>query len=260
MLRLSCDSICHVLASILNISIQECVFPDCWKTAIVVRVHKKGDIYDMHNYRPISLLNLFSKVFEKIICPQVSDYLEELSKLSLAQHGFRKHWSCATFLTRLINLLFTARHAKRHTVLATINFLYAIDCMSFSHLLNALMSHSFADQSVCWFFSYLQGLKQRTKCFNVVSLALSINFGVPEGSILGSMIFNIFIDSLQQSLPLDRTVAYADDITLVSHGDSLRSASAAIQLLLQSVSNWADGHCMFISTEKFFVMYISAVL
>ena len=105
MLRLSCDNICHVFASIFNISIQECVFPDCWKTAIFVPVHKKGD---MHNYRPISLLNLFGKVFEKIICSLVLDHLKNSSVLLQAQHGFRKRRSYETALTRLTNLLFTA--------------------------------------------------------------------------------------------------------------------------------------------------------
>ena len=82
---------------------------------------------------------------------------------------------------------------------------------------------------------------------------------MPEGSILGPVIFNIFIDFLLQFFPPDRTVAYVDDITLVSHDDSLASASV-VQLLLQSVSNRANGHGMFISSEKCFVMYISPVL
>ncbi len=101
---------------------------------------------------------------------------------------------------------------------------------------------------------------QRTKYINVVSPALSINFGEQEGSILGPVIFNIFIDSLLQSLPLNKTVAYADNTTLVSQGDSLASASAAMRLLLQFVSNWADEHGMFKSTEKCCTMYISPVL
>ena len=143
---------------------------------------------------------------------------------------------------------------------ATINFFRAFNSTSFSHLLNALT------HTVLWTNPYT-GFPPvcRDKCSALNNLmwfppTFSINFGVPEGSILGPVISNIFSDSLLQLLPPDRTVAYADNYTLISHGDSLTSASAAMQLLLQSVSNWADGHGMFINTEKCFVMYISPVL
>ena len=137
----------------------------------------------MHNYCLISLLNLFGEVFEKIICHQISDYMKESRVLSQAHYGFRKCRSRETALTRLTNLFFTARCAKHHTVIATIDFSRAFNSMSFSHPLNALTSHGFTDQSMRWFSSCLQGRTQRIKYFNVVSPVLLINFGMPEGSI-----------------------------------------------------------------------------
>ena len=115
-------------------------FPTAGKLLSLSLSIKKGDIYYMHNYHMIFLLNLFGKVFEKIIC-----YQEESSELSQAQHSFRKRRSCETALIQLTNLLFTAQCAKCHTVLATIDFLCACDSMSFSHLLNVLTSHGLAD-------------------------------------------------------------------------------------------------------------------
>ena len=108
---------------------------------------KKGDTSDMSNYRPVSLLSLIGKVFEKIVCRQENDYLEEHAILSPTQNGFRRRLSCETALMRLPNLLYTA--------IVTIDYTQAFDVISFNHLLNALSSASFGSDMIAWFSSML---------------------------------------------------------------------------------------------------------
>jgi retron-type reverse transcriptase len=258
MLRLSASAITRCLASLFNSSIQHGIFPDAWKTATVVPVFKKGDIFDMGNYRPISLINLIGKIFEKIICLQITDYLDQHALLSNVQHGFRKGLSCETALLRLSNLLFTARRNKQYISIATIDYTKAFDCINFDCLLQALKKCGFSDNVNQWFSSYLHGRSQRVKYYNSFSAALPISSGVPQGSVASPLLFNIFINPLLQLLSADNAVAYADDITLIAYGASNEAACQALQSQLNIVSNWSHANGLTISPSKCFVMHISA--
>jgi Reverse transcriptase (RNA-dependent DNA polymerase) len=257
MLLMSSDVISQCLVDIFNYSLDEGVFPSVWKSAIVVPVFKKGDVFKMSNYRPISLLSLVGKVFEKIVCRQITEYLEEQNLLSPVQYGFRRQRSCETALVRLSNLLFSARRAMQYASIATIDYTKAFDCINFNHLLQSLSASGFSNKPICWLSSYLHGRTQRTKYYNALSPALSITTGVPQGSVLGPVLFNIFINSLLKTLPIENTVAYADDITLVVYGSSSTAVCQAMQALLRIVSDWSTEHGLTISVAKCFVMHIS---
>ena len=109
-----------------------------------------------------------------------------------------------------------------------------------------------------WFRSYLTGRKQRTKYCNALSSALPITSGVPEGSVLGPVLFNVYINSLLISLPRDCNIAYADNVTLVASDDSLTSASSALQSMLQMVYDWSLQCGLVVSPSKCYAIYISS--
>ena len=173
-------------------SIKECILHDFWKMAIVVPVYKKGDTSDMSNYRPVSLLSLIGKVLEKIICRQVNDYIEEHSIFSPTRNGFCRWLAFETAMTRLTNLLFSACRNILYIAVVTIDFTKAFDVINFNHLLNALSSAGFGTDAIAWFGSYLHDRTQRTKYFSALSPLLSIPSGVPQYSVIGSVLYNIF--------------------------------------------------------------------
>ena len=254
----SSDAIAPRLAALFNTSLNEGIFLDTWKTVIVTPVLKKDDIYDMNNYRPVSLLNLISKVFEKIVCRQLTKYLKRRELLSSSQHGFRRKRSCESALMRLSNLLFTSRRNKRHILLVTIDFSKAFDCLNFDRLLSEFKKCGInGGKALLWFRSYLTGRKQRTKYCNALSPALPITSGVPEGSILGPVLFNVYINSLLISLPSDWNITYVDDVTLVASDDLLTSANSTLQSMLQMVFDWSLQYGLAVSPSKYYVMYIS---
>ena len=257
MLKLSASAITTPLAHIFNNSLKAGYFPASWKSAIVMPVHKKGDKFDVANYRPISLLSPFSKIFEKIVNLQLNDYIEETGIFSNGQHGFRSKRSCETALLRLSNLLCRARRNKLFTCIATIDYSKAFDTLNTSLILQSLRACNFDVVSLNWFSSNLHGRYQKVKYCNSFSNALPINYGVPQGSVLGPKIFVIFLNQLLKTLNTDNFVAYADDITLTTYGSSPDLALQSMQSLLNTVNEWSNRHCLSINTGKCFYMIIS---
>ena len=113
MIKISAPAIVDILVYIFNISLSTGTFPEIWKRSITVPIHKKGNIFDMANYRPISLLPAFSKLLDKLINQQLSDYLETNSVITDAQHTYRHRYSYETALLKLTKLLFNARYNNK---------------------------------------------------------------------------------------------------------------------------------------------------
>ena len=184
MLKLCVSSISRILSTLFNNSLRSGIFPDVWKQALVTPVFKKGNKYDKKNCRPIALLSLVGKCFEKIVCRQLSNFLELNMCLSNLQHGFRRKRSCETALLRLSNLLFSAKRNKKYSCLVTIDFSRAFDCINFDLIIVALRKCGISELACKWFMSYLSNRTQCTKYYGAVSDALHITSGVPQGSIL----------------------------------------------------------------------------
>ena len=136
-----------------------------------------------------------------------------------------------------------------------INLIKAFDCIPFEHLTTSLASAGINGTTLDWFTSYLSGRSQRVKYFNVLSTPLPIQFGVPQGSILGPA----FINTLLYQLPPDSCIAYADDVSVTTTGKTNAKACVAMQFLLNIVQNWTSMHGMTISAMKCFVMLISGL-
>ena len=257
MLKISANAIAAPLANIFNCSLEQTSFPNSWKRAVITPVFKKGDVYDTKNYRPISLLNIVSKCFEKIVCRQLSDFLEENSCLSNAQHGFRRKLSCETALLRLSNILFCAKRRKQFICMTTIDYSKASDCINFDILLKALENCHVSKHALLWFSSYLRDRFQCTKYQNHLSNFTPIIAGVPQSSVLGPVLFAVFVNSLLSTLPSDGEVAYADDVNLICYAESSAAASAKTQSLLNKVAAWSTANRMHINTEKCFYMIMA---
>ena len=256
MLKLCASSISRPRSTLFNNSLCSGIFPDVWKQALVTPIFKKGNKYDKKNYRPITLLSLVGKCFEKIVCRQLSDFLELNMCLSNLQHGFRRIRSCKTALLRLSNLLFSAKPNKKYSCLVTIDFSRAFDCINFDLIIIALRKCGISELACKWFMSYLS---YRTQCkyYGAVSDALQITSGVPQESIPGLILFNIYLNSLLKLLPDECAVAYTDDLTLVCSNDALQTAHQQMQSLLDLISVWAKNNQLCINVSKCYTMSIA---
>ena len=256
MVKLSGNIIAPILRAIFNHFLSTGYYPQQWKEAIVTPVFKKGDKFCINNYRPVALLPICSKIFERLVLQQFSCHISNNNILSQKKHGFIKGKSCESALLRLSNLLFNAKRQKQHSLLVAIDYTKAFDTLNLPILLSSLRSSGIEEVAFSWFKSYLCGPLQRTKYASRLSDALALDYGVPEGCIISPLLFNLYLNGLLQQLPFDGFVAYADDLTLAVSNDNIQLLFARMQELLNFICSWSTSHGISISTSKCYGMFL----
>ena len=200
---------------IVNTSIVTLTFPSNWKYPHVLPFFKGGDKNEVSNYRPISLLPILSKVLEKIVSKQLMSYLESNHILSNHQHGFRPRLSTETALMKVTEKLYSNIDDKKISLLMLLDLSKAFDSVSHEILIKKLLKYNI-DPS--WFQSYLSDRYQAVRAGNVVSSPRLVSYGVPQGSILGPILFLIYVNDIPDYVKGCLLVQYADDTQLVITG------------------------------------------
>ena len=186
-------------------------FPRACKKSVIVPHLKDGDHEVPNNNRPISLLPVFSKVAEKIALIQFNDFLTKQDKLTQHQSGNRKNHSTETLSLLVTDHIFRAIDRQQLTAMVLIDLSKAFDSICHSTLLRKLRSLGTSSQALKWFEGYLTDHKQSTRLGTSLSDELTITHGVPQGSILGPMLFNLYMNDLPSAVKSSCTDSYVDD-------------------------------------------------
>ena len=251
------------LALIFQKSLEEGVCPKEWKCANVTPIHKKGDRTDPSNYRPVSLTSQICKVLESIIRDKIVKHLTENNLLNDAQHGFREGRSCLTNLLETIEQWTEIIDEGDCIDVAYLDFRKAFDLVSHEHLIYKLSKYGINGQILNWIKDYLNERTQRVVIRGTASSSRKVTSGVPQGSVLGPILFLIFINDLPWGL-LSKLGLFADDSKLFSRIISNknkskyrdRSGSRNLQEDLNRVVEWAKKWKMEFNIGKCKIMHL----
>ncbi|MES9882038.1 MAG: reverse transcriptase family protein, partial [Sedimenticola sp.] len=259
LLKISSAHITNSVTYIVNKSITSSTFPKSWKQAKVNPLYKSGAKDEVNNYRPISILPTLSKLIEKWIQRHLMEYLNSFNLLHQTQSGFRAGHSTESALIVLIDHFLQAINQGKLVGCILVDFRKAFDLVDHKILLEKLKMYKCSEQCVKWFQSYLEQRSQIVSINGERSEGLSIQYGVPQGSILGPVLFLLFINDLP--LMLSETVKgtdlYADDTSIYDIQSDKFELQNNLQQALGKLGKWCKSNGMLLNTDKTKVMLLT---
>ena len=243
LLKFLAPALISPLRLIINQSLITGIYPDKLKTAKVIPMYKKGDKTKCDNYRPISLLCAISKLFEKVVYNQLYDYFTKNKLFHDNQYGFRTKHSTELAVTELIDRVLLNIDNKQVPFAVFMDLSKAFDTLDHKILIDKLHHYGIRGISLMWFESYLYKRTQYVEIDSSKSSPQTITTGVPQGSILGPLLFLIYMNDMPQASSIFKFILYADDTTLFSALDyslslDIPASSELINKELARVGEW----------------------
>ena len=238
MLKMIGNSINHPLVYMINLSLQQGIFPKELKIANVLPLFKANDPSVFNNYRPVSLLCVLSKVYEKVMYNRLIRFLEDFNILFENQFWFRKLHSSYMALMILTDKLIKSLEKGEFVIGVYLDFSKAFDTVDHAILLSKLSHYGVRGNALQWFKSYLSDRKQYVTYNGVSSPVNNITCGVPQGSILGPLLFLLYINDLGCVSSSIASILFADDTNLFKTGNDLNKMQEELNCELSKISQW----------------------
>ena len=231
--------------SLFNRSWNSHTFPSCWKPTTIIPIHKPGKpTSSPSSFNPISLTPCISKVFERLILSRLTFHPESNHLLSTCQAGFRPGRSSLDQILTLSQSLWDGFQKKKppdRTILASVGLSKAFDSIWHSALLHKLLSLKLPPCFVLWICSFLSERRAKVQVGGSRSISFRIRRGVPQGSVLGPVLFILFVDDITKDLPRGAHASlYADDLAIWSSSPDLLKASSVVQSSLTVQETWSN--------------------
>ena len=238
MLKNTASTICKPLQLIFNYSLQTRKFQKIWKSAIVIALIKKGIISDPSNYRPISLLSCVGKVFERVIFKYILNFLLDNSLIYKYQSGFMRGHSTVHQLIEIYHNICLSLENREVMCTVFCDISKAFDKVWHRGLLKKLKAYGISGNLLHWFENYLSDRNQNVVLQNCFSEVGNVKGGVPQGSVLGPLLFILYINDITEDIQsLSRL--FADDTSLSYSSSNINEIEQRLNSDMMKIYNWS---------------------
>ena len=249
-IKLSATEISKPLTHIFNLTFVNGVIPDELKLALVTPIFKAQESDRFENYRPISVLSCFSKLLEKLMYNRLISYIEVNKILSKHQYGFRKNRSTELAIIELVDKITKGIDQGKYTLGIFLDLSKAFDTIHHRILIKKLEHYGIRGICLKWFENYLENRKQVVKYNKIKSDEMTIKSGVPQGSILGPLLFLLYINDIQNCSNIISIILFADDTNVFYSHTSIEKLNEIMQTEINKISDWLNANILSINTTK----------
>ena len=250
LLHLLKDDIATPLNKIFNLSLRSGIHPDILKVSKTIPIFKKGSRLLVSNYRPISLLSNLNKILEKIVHTRVYSFLEEFKCIYSLQFGFRKKHSTNHALIQITETIRQALDDKKLACGIFVDLQKAFDTVNHDILIAKLDHYGIRGTANQWFSSYLKNRSQYVSIMGYDSSTKPIVHGVPQGSVLGPLLFLIYINDLHHAIKNSKVFHFADDTNLLNISDSPKRMEKLVNADLKILYSWLLANKISLNCDK----------
>ena len=262
LLKKIANEIATPLTHLVNSSIEQGVFPDIMKCALVIPLYKAKSREEVTNYRPISLLMTLSKVIEKVVYKRVYNYLHSTGQLYESQYGFRNNHSCEHAIGEMLGNIVKNQQLRKDTVSIMLDLSKAFDTLQHSVIFQKLEKYGIRGPVLAWFKSYLTNRTLCVKCTDqngdkYISEKHEVRYGAPQGSCMGPLIFLVFCNDLHLHLQFMESIQFTDDTTMYLGHSNLNYLRFCLETDMLNISDWFCANKLTLNIDKTVVLHFT---
>ena len=250
LLKKCSSELSEIIATILNKSIELGEFPKRLKISVIIPVYKKDDPLQIQNYRPIALLSIISKIMEKAVSVRMIKFLETHKIFACNQHGFREGRSTETATLNFIQYINEKMEKKEYIIGLFFDLSRAFDSLNFNFVAKKLSKLGIQGSLQQWIYSFLNNRKIVVRIDDKTSSQFEINSGIPQGSVLGPLIFLMFINDLPDYILDGEVFIFADDTNIIISDLSIPKVIEKVNNVLMQFDHWCQKNRFIINYSK----------